>query len=135
MALSERLRPLEYQISFITDAQDRLEVRIAAARLRRLEAARESRKVESLKAQLMAAVSHGRTIAAMKAVFDEEGAVAVVGQRTEALRAAAREAMRKVIAAENELREERNRQLAAEQARMAAGAVTKAEIASAANNL
>jgi hypothetical protein len=131
LALSERLQPLEYQITFLTDTKNRLEVRIRAARLMRLEATLERRKIESLDAQLLAAISRLRTLNAMQAVREEEGSAMVIGKRTETLRQAAREAARQVSLAEDALRQERNAQLSAEQARMATGTVSRAEAASA----
>lgn len=131
--LAQLLRPLEDQLTIITDARDLLvHKRIPAARLHRIEATLALRKVEALEAQLLAAISHGRTVEAMRAagVFEEEGEIGLIGRRTETLRAAAREKLRLVQLAEAELREERNRQLATEQARMAQGMVTRAEVAS-----
>jgi hypothetical protein len=134
-ALAELLRPLEDKLTIITDARDLLiHKRIPAARLHRLEANLALCKIESLEAQLLAAISHGRTVSAMRAagVFEEEGELALIGRRTENLRAAAREKLRLVGLAEVDLRDERNRQLATEQGRMAhGGTVTRAEVASA----
>lgn len=134
LALAGHLRPLEDTLAILTDARDLLvHKRIPAARLRRIEATLALRKIEALEAQLLAAISHGRTVEAMKAagVFEEEGELALIGKRTEALRAAAREKMRLVHVADDELRDERKRQLVTEQTRMAHGMVTRAEVASA----
>ena len=131
LALSERLQPHDYHIRFVADAKGRLEVRIRAARLRRFQASLERCKIEALESQLLAVISHGRTVAALGPVFAEEGEVSVIGKRTEGLRAIAREKMRQVTLSENALRDERNRQLADEQARMATGTVTRAQVASA----
>lgn len=130
LALSERLQPHDYHIRFVTDAKGRVEVRIRAARLRRLEATLERCKLEALEAQLLAVISHGRTVAALSAVFSEEGEVSVIGKRTETLRAIARSKMEQVAIAETELRAERNRQLAAEQVALAQGTITRAQVAS-----
>jgi hypothetical protein len=59
LALSERPGQLEYQVAFVRDANDRLEVRIRQARLARLKAAWESKKTDSLDAQLLAIISYG----------------------------------------------------------------------------
>lgn len=133
LALAGHLRPLEDKLAILTDARDLLvHKRIPAARLRRIEATLALRKIEALEAQLLAAISHGRTVEAMKAagVFEEEGELALIGKRTEALRTAAREKMRLVNVADDELRDERKRQLVTEQTRMAHGMVTRAEVAS-----
>ena len=62
------------------------------------------------------------------AIAEEGGAVGLVpGTRTTALRAIAQEKIRQVQLAEDELREERNRQLLTEQARLVGG-LTRAEI-------
>jgi hypothetical protein len=134
-ALSAHLRPLEDKVALIADARDLLVYkRIPAARLRRVEAVLATKRIEALEAQLLAAISHGRTIVAMKAagVFEEEGELSLIGKRTEQLRAIAREKMRLVQVADADLREERKRQLATVQTRMAQGGmITRAEVASA----
>jgi hypothetical protein len=131
LALSERLRPLEYHVTFITDAKDRLEVRIRAARLRRLEATLERCKIEALESQLLCAISVLKTETAMATIREQEGGAVVFGKRSEMLHQAALEAMRQVGVAEDALRQERNAQLAAEQTRMAQGTITRADAASA----
>jgi hypothetical protein len=134
-ALAAHLRPLEDTRLILTDAKDLLvHRRIPAARLRRTEAVLATKKIEALDAQLLAAISHGRTVVAMKAagVFEEEGELALIGKRTEQLRTIAREKMRLVQVAEADLREEHKRQFATEQIRMAQnGMITRAEVASA----
>ena len=63
LALSEQLRPLEYQLKFISDAKDLLVFKmVPAARLRMLESALNLRKIEALEANLLAAISHERTM-------------------------------------------------------------------------
>src|ERR1035437_2884803 len=131
LLLSEQLRPLEYQLSFVKDAADRLEFRIAAARLRRLEASLERRKIEGFESQLIYAISVLKTETAMAAIREDEGGAVVFGKRSIALRQASLEAMRQVDLAETALREERNRQLTAEQTHLAQGTLTRAAIASA----
>jgi hypothetical protein len=128
LALSERLRPYEYHIKFVMDAKDRLEVRIRAAILRCLEATVERCKVEALEAQLLAFISHGRTMIASRAILADEGECSIIGKRTETMRAIARQKMEAVTVAENELRAERNRQLTAEQVALAHGTVTRAQV-------
>jgi len=129
LALSEQLRPLEYQLKFISDAKDLLVFKmVPAARLRMLESALNLRKIEALEANLLAAISHERTMQRAAGVFEEEGHVAIVGERTQALRKHAVEAERRVGLAEEELREERKRQLTEEQQRFACHQVTRAEV-------
>jgi len=130
-AAGEQLQPYEYQLRFVGDAKERLEARIRTARLRRLEATFELRKVEALEASLLAVISHGRTAAALGPIIAEEGAVGLIGKRTETLRAIAREKQRQVVLAEDELAAERNRQIAAEQVKLARVFVTTAQVESA----
>jgi len=131
LALSEQLTPLESQLSFVKDAADRLELRIATARLRRLEASLERRKIESFESQLLYAISVLKTETAMAAIREDEGGAVVFGKRSIALREASLEEGRQVALAETALREERNRQLTAEQTHLAQGTLTRAAIASA----
>jgi hypothetical protein len=131
LLLSEQLRPLESQLSFLKDAGDRLEVRIATARLRRLEATLERRKIESFESQLIYAISVLRTETAMAAIREDEGGAVVFGKRSIALREASLEAGRQVALAENELRQERSRQVTAEQTHLAQGTLNRAQVASA----
>jgi len=131
LALSERLRPIEYQVVFVSDAKDRLEVRIAAARLRRMEATLERCKIEAFESQLLCAISVLKTETAMAAIREQEGGAVVFGKRSQMLRQASCEAARQVGLAEDALRQERNAQLTAEQTRMAQGTITRAAIASA----
>jgi hypothetical protein len=131
LLLSEQLRPLEYQLSFVKDAADRLQIRVDAARLRRLEATLERRKIESFESQLLYAISVLKTETAMAAIREDEGGAVVFGKRSIALRQASLEAMRQVDLAETALRDERNRQVTAEQIQLAQGTITRAAIASA----
>src|ERR1017187_7317777 len=131
LALSERLRPIEYQVTFVRDSQDRLEVRIAAARLRRLEATWERKKIEGFESQLLCAISVLETETKMATIREQEGGAVVFGKRSQTLRQAASEAMRQVGLAEDALRQERKAQLATEQVQMAQGTITRAAIASA----
>lgn len=131
LALSERLRPLEAQIIFVTDTRDRLEVRICAARLHRLEATLERRKIESFESQLIYAISVLRTETAMAAIREDEGGAVVFGKRSIALREASLQAMKQVDLSETALREERNRQVTAEQTHLAQGTLNRAQVASA----
>ena len=128
------LLPFEQEVAFVTDSKDLLIHKyIPAARLKRLKSALELRKIEALEAQLLAAISSGRTIAAMQAagVFEEEGKIGFIGKRSQELRAAAREAQRQLDLADAALREEIAQQAATHQARVASGMITRAEVASA----
>jgi hypothetical protein len=128
LALSERLRPLEYKLAFMRDAKDLLVHKlIPAAKLHMLESALSLRKIEELEGDLLAVISHERTVQKAAGVFAEEGRVAIVGERTQALRKHAAEAARRVALAEEELREERKRQLTEEQQRFSCHQITRAE--------
>jgi hypothetical protein len=132
--LAARMRPVQDQVALVEEAKNLLTFkRIPAARLGRLEAALNLRKIEALQASILASLSHARTIEKLvtAGVFQNENRVALISEFTERLRASAKEAARQVDLAEEALREERKRQLATEQVRMATGAITKAEAASA----
>lgn len=131
LALSERLSPTEYQVVFMKDSNDRLDVRIAAARLHRFEKTLKRRKSDAFESQLLYTISVLKTETAMAAIREEENGAVVFGARSQALLAAAQEKLRLVHLAEDELREERKRQLSAEQTKMAHGLLTRAEVASA----
>lgn len=130
-ALSDQVWPLEYQVTFVKDSKDRLEVRIRASRLRRLEVTLERCKIDAFESKLLCAISVLKTETAMAEIREQEGGAVIFGKRSETLRQAAREAIRQVSLAEDALRQERNAQLAAEQTRMATGTVSRAEVASA----
>ncbi len=128
LGIAQTLAPMEHQLAFIADATDLLTFkRIPAARLAMLEARLNLRKIEALETQLMADISHARTLEKLSGVFEAEGRVAFIGETTSALRRAAEEAARQVRVAEDALREERKKQLASEQQRFASGQVTRAE--------
>jgi hypothetical protein len=128
VSLAGRLQPMEYHVTFISDTKDRLEVRINEARVTRLTATVEKCKAEFFEAQLLAAISIIKTEVAMKPIRDAEGGVLVFGVRSQQLRAAAEEKKRLVGLAEAAPRDEVTRQLIAEQARMASGTITRAQI-------
>lgn len=130
-ALSEQLRPLEDHVRFTGDVGDRLGVRINAARVTRLTATVAKCKVDAYEAQLLCAISLLTIEAAMAPIRAAEGGILVFGQRTQALKRASEEKHRLVALAEAALREEVNRQLIAEQTRMASGTITRAQVASA----
>lgn len=138
VALAQRMRPYEDQLALITEGQNLLTfVRIPAARLRRLETARDLRRVEALAAALLAALSHAKTQERLEnaGVFAAEGRVAIVGETSTRLRTAAQEAQREAMAAEQELRQEIERQYTTVESRMSAKHITRAEAAYTAQNL
>jgi hypothetical protein len=118
----------------LADAKDLLRYkRIPAACIQTLEAALNLRKVEELLASIAASLSHAQTLATLikSGIFRNDNRVAVISEETEALRATAKNAAYQTGLAEESLREERKRQLAAEQQRKALGTVTRAEVAAA----
>lgn len=132
--LAAMLRPIQDQTALIEEAMNLLTFkRIPAAREATLVAALSLRKIEALQASILASLSHARTIEKLvkAGIFQNENRVALISEETENLRASATEAARQVDLAEEALSEERKRQLETEQVRMATGAITKAEAASA----
>jgi hypothetical protein len=128
LALSESLRPLEYKLVFMRDARDLLVHKlIPAALLHKLESTLRLRKTEAQEANLLAFISHERTMQKAAGVFEEETRVAIVGQRTTDLRNYALECERRVGLAEEELRDLRKAQLTTEQQRFACHLITRAE--------
>ena len=133
-ALAARLRPVRDQGELIQEAMNLLtHRRLPAARIARLETNLNLLKVRELLASLMASLSGAQTIAKLvkAGVFANENRIALISEETEQLRAAAVEAGRLVVQAEESLRDEKKRQLTTEQTRFAMGLITKAELASA----
>lgn len=131
LALSAQLLALETHAKFIGDTKDRLEIRINEARVTRLTATVARSKVDAHEADLLAVISILTTENAMVAIREEEGGAVVFGVRSQQLKAAAEEKHRLVAVSEAALRDEVTRQLTAEQARMARGTITRAQVASA----
>lgn len=133
-ALAARLRPAQDQVQLLTDAQDLLRYkRFPAVRIQTLEAALDLRRVEELLASITASLLHARTLAKLitAGIFQNENRVAVISEETENARAIAKEAGRQVKLAEEELREERQRQASTQQQRIATHQITRAEVAAA----
>jgi hypothetical protein len=132
--LSASWRTAHDEVKLIQEAQNLLRFkRIPAAKLRRLEAKLALCKIESVEAHIAASLSHALTVEKLivAGIFRNDNRIALVSEETERLRSIGKEADRQVGLAESALRDERSRQLTAEQGRMATGTITRAEIASA----
>ena len=130
-SLALQRHPLECELSFIQDSLDRARyVLQPAAKEHQLVTALDLLRLEAVETALHASLSHIDTQERLEkaGVFESEQRLLVVGERTENLRAAAREAHRQAQLAEVELNEERARQLARQQQRLATGQVTRAEM-------
>jgi hypothetical protein len=132
--LAALLRPVQDTVDIYQQAHDLLTFkRIPAARIQRLEAYLQFKRAEETEWSIAACLSQARTIEKLvnAGIFQNENRIALISEQTETLRQHASEASRQVRAAEDELRAERQRQTAAEQQRMATGAITRIEVASA----
>lgn len=127
--LSEQLRPLEYHVSFLSDTKDRIEIRIAEARISRLTATVERCKSDAFEADLLAVISRLKTDTAMAEIRQKEGGAIVFGVRSQQLKAAAEEKHRLVGLAEAALRDEVTRQRTIAEHAIATGAITRAQLA------
>jgi hypothetical protein len=126
--IAESLRPWEHKLTLARDARDLLVHKLMpAAQLHTLEVLFRLRKVELEEVRLLAFISQERTLKKAAEVFGEEGRCAIVGERTQALVKQTAEAERQLALAEDELRQERKRQLTDEQQRFFCHQITRAE--------
>jgi hypothetical protein len=129
LALSEQLRPHESHLRFLSDAKDRLDIRLEAARIASRTATVELKKVEYLEAQLLCAISVLETEVLLAPVREKVGGVLAFSVRSQQLQAAAAEKKRELGLAESALRDEVTRQRTIAEHAMATGAVTRAQLA------
>ena len=129
-----RLLPKERTVQVLRNARDLGKwVRIPDALESKLLAGLDLRRLEAVEAALHAALSFVDTqLRAEKAgLFESEKHIFIVGERTQTLRAAAKQLHTESQLLERELNETRARQLVTQQARLATGVITSAQVSAA----
>lgn len=128
-ALAQELRKDEDTLALYGSAHaDLIERQQGLHKLDTWEALASLNRAKESEADAMAMVSHLRTIITLEAAFKEEGRCGFVGQRTQELVAAAREAHRVAGVTENALREARANYEKQQAARINLGIITSSTV-------
>jgi hypothetical protein len=132
--LAVRLLPKECEVQVLRNARDLGKYfRTPAALEYKLVTALDLRRLEATEAALYAALSNVDTQDRLEkaGLFESEKHIFIVGERTQNLRAAAKQLYLQALNSERELNEERARQLVAQQTRLATGVITSAQVSTA----
>jgi hypothetical protein len=132
--LSMTLLPKERELLVLRKARDLGRYfRVPGALEAKLVAALDLVRLQAVEAALHAALSYAdtQTRAEQAGLFESEKHIFIVGERTQNLRAAAKQLHRESQLLERELNETRARQLIAQQTRLATGAITSEQVSTA----
>lgn len=132
--LAMALLPKECEVRLLRNARDLGRYfRVPAALEAKLVTGLDLRRLEAVEAALHAALSYVDTQlrAEQAGLFESERHIFIVGERTQNLRAAAKQLHTESQLLERELNETRARQLIAQQARLATGVITSAQVSTA----
>ena len=132
--LSMTLLPKERELLVLRKARDLGRYfRVPGALEAKLVAALDLVRLQAVEAALHAALSYADTQTRVEqaGLFESEKHIFIVGERTQNLRAAAKQLHRESQLLERELNETRARQLIAQQTRLATGAITSEQVSTA----